>query len=167
MRPHPKNDPFSGTSILFVCKANICRSPVLEATLQHLAVQRGLQRQLRVDSCGIGWFHLGQHPDPRAFEAAKQRGILVDHTAQQFQDEFFDQFDLILTVDSDLAEQLKLRAKNQKQRQKIRLATEFSSKFKGKAIPDPYYMNPNGFEEMMEMVVDCCEGVLDQWVLKK
>jgi protein-tyrosine phosphatase len=153
-------------SILFVCMANICRSPVLEATLRHFAANRGLGDKLQVDSCGIGWFHIGEHPDPRAFEAAKKRGILVDHRAQQFQDEFFDQFDLILTVDPDLSEQLKLRAKSPKQIQKIHLATEFSSKYKGKPIPDPYYMSPNGFEEMMDMIVDCCEGVLDRWVSK-
>lgn len=151
-------------SILFVCMANICRSPVLEATLRHLVAQKGKADQVHIDSCGIGWFHLGQHPDPRAFEAAKKRGILVDHRAQQFQDEFFDEYDLILTVDPDLSEQLKLRAQNPKQAAKIRLATDFSSKFKGKPIPDPYYMSANGFEEMMDMIIDCCQGLVDRWL---
>ena len=95
-------------SVLFVCMANICRSPVLEATLRHLATQQGKAGNLYVDSCGIGWFHLGEHPDPRAFEAAKKRGILVDHRAQQFQEHFFDLFDHILTVDPVISEQLKL-----------------------------------------------------------
>lgn len=147
-------------SVLFVCMANICRSPVLEATLRHLATQQGKADHLYVDSCGIGWFHLGEHPDPRAFEAAKKRGILVDHRAQQFQEHFFDLFDHILTVDPIISEQLKLQAKNSNQIQKIGLATDFSSKFRGSPIPDPYYMSPNGFEEMMDMIIDCCEGLL-------
>lgn len=147
-------------SVLFVCMANICRSPVLEAALRHLATQEGKADGLYVDSCGIGWFHLGEHPDPRAFEAAKKRGILVDHRAQQFQEHFFDLFDHILTVDPAISEQLKLQAKNSNQIQKIGLATDFSAKFRGCPIPDPYYMSPNGFEEMMDMIIDCCEGLL-------
>lgn len=145
------------TSILFVCMANICRSPALQATLKHLAAKRKLD--LHVDSCGVGWVHLGERADPRSFEAAKKHGILIDHRTQQFQDHFFDDFDLILTVDLDIAEQLKL--KSPKHKSKVKLVTEFSKKFKGQEMPDPYYMSHSGFDEMMEMVIDSCEGLLD------
>src|SRR5204862_5535616 len=46
-------------SILFVCIANICRSPVLEATLRHFAIERSVADSIHVDSCAIGWSHLG------------------------------------------------------------------------------------------------------------
>jgi protein-tyrosine phosphatase len=147
-------------SILFVCMANICRSPALAATLKHLAAQKGIE--LKVDSCGIGWFHVGEHPDPRTFEAAKKRGILIDHRSQQFRESFLDEFDLILTVDPMISEQIKLRAKNPAHREKVRLVTDFSSQSKGKPIPDPYYMSNPGFDEMMETVIDCCEGILKE-----
>jgi len=146
-------------AVLFVCMANICRSPALEAALRHLAAQRNLGDQLHTDSCGIGWVHLGERPDPRSFEAAKKLGILIDHRTQQFQDHFFEVYDLILTVDQEIAEQLKLRAPNLKE--KIKLATEFSRKFKGQPIPDPYYMSKSGFDEVMEIVLDSCNGLLD------
>lgn len=149
-------------SILFVCMANICRSPALHGTLVHLAARKKLE--LHVDSCGIGWVHLGERPDPRTFESAKKRGILIDHRTQQFQDHFFDLFDLILTVDQDIAEQLKLRSPVHKE--KIKLATEFSKKFKGQPIPDPYYMGPSGFDDVMDIVVDSCEGLIAH-LLKK
>lgn len=151
--------------ILFVCMANICRSPALAATLRHMAVQKGVENRVSVDSCGIGWFHVGEHPDPRTFEAAKKKGILIDHRSQQFRESFLDEFDLILTVDSTIAEQIKLRAKTPLQAAKIRLVTDFSAKFKGKPIPDPYYTNHLGFDEMMEMAIDCCEGILKEFVL--
>jgi protein-tyrosine phosphatase len=149
-------------SILFVCMANICRSPALEATLRHLAVQRGVADRLKVDSCGIGWFHVGEHPDPRTFESAKKKGILIDHFAQQFREAFFDEFDLILTVDSEISEQLKLRAKTKSQAAKIHLATDFCTKWKGSPILDPYYMSGPSFDELMEMIIECCDGILNE-----
>lgn len=144
-------------SVMFVCMANICRSPALMATLKHLAAIRKMD--LEVDSCGIGWVHLGERADPRSFEAAKKKGILIDHRAQQFQDHFFEAYDYILTVDQDIAEQLKLRGPQHKD--KVKLATEYSRKFKGQAIPDPYYMSKPGFDEVMDIIVDSCEGLLD------
>ncbi len=139
--------------------ANICRSPALAATLNHLAVKKKIA-DLKVDSCGIGWFHVGEHPDPRMFEAAKKRGILMDHRAQQFQEKFFDAFDLILTVDPMISEQVKLQAKTKEQAEKVHLVTEFSDHFKGQSIPDPYYMSDAGFDQMMDMIIDCCQGIL-------
>jgi protein-tyrosine phosphatase len=144
------------TSILFVCMGNICRSPALAATLKHLAIQK--KRDLHVDSCGIGWVHLGERPDPRSFEAAKKKGILIDHRAQQFREEFFEIFDLILPVEEEIAEQLKLRSPAHQE--KIHLVTNFSRKYKGQGIPDPYYMGKEGFDQVMDMIVDCCEGLL-------
>jgi protein-tyrosine phosphatase len=149
--------PMSPKKVLFVCMANICRSPALEATLRHLAAKQG--SQIEVDSCGLGWFHIGQPCDPRIFEAASKRGIVIEHKAQQFQDSFFSEFDLILCVNSDISEQLKLRA-SPKDAQKIHLATEWSSKYKGQPIPDPYYLSGSGFDDVMEIIFDSCAGLL-------
>lgn len=132
---------------------------MLHATLKHFAAQRKID--LEVDSCGIGWVHLGERADPRSFETAKKRGILIDHRSQQFQDYLFDAYDLILTVDQEISEQLKLRAPQHQT--KIKLATEYSRKYKGQPIPDPYYLNKSGFDEVMDMVIDCCEGILDHF----
>lgn len=144
------------TSVLFVCMANICRSPALMATLRHLAAKQNIK--LHVDSCGVGWVHLGERPDPRSFEAAQKKGIVIDHRAEQFQESFFEAYDWILAVNQDVAEQLKLRGPQYQN--KIKLATEFSAKFKGEPIPDPYYMGPPGFDQVMEIVIDCCEGFI-------
>ena len=129
--------------------------------MRHLAQQRNLGNRLQVDSCGIGWVHLGEHPDPRTFESAKKRGIFIDHHAQQFQEHFFEEFDAILAVTPELVEQLKLRALFPEHEKKIFLASAYSSKFKGQEIPDPYYMSHSGFDDVMEIIVDCCEGLLN------
>ncbi|HEX2582898.1 MAG TPA: low molecular weight protein-tyrosine-phosphatase [Chlamydiales bacterium] len=143
-------------SVLFVCLGNICRSPALEAVLRHLAVQR--EKELYVDSCGIGWVHLGESPDKRSFAAASQHGIVIDHHAQQFQPHFFEVFDHIFAVDDAIVEQLKLRAAPE-HHPKIELATAYSKKYKGREIPDPYYHSEDGFTVVMEMILDSCEGI--------
>ncbi len=143
--------------ILFVCVANICRSPALMATLNHLAAAQKVD--IHADSCGVGWVHLGERPSQRTFEAAKKRGILIDHRTQQFQDDFFEAYDLILTVDEEVASQLKLRGPQYAH--KIRLATDFSQKFKGRPIPDPYYLSDNGFDDVLDIIQDCCKGLIE------
>lgn len=145
-------------NILFVCIANICRSPALMATMNHLAAKKKVD--LFADSCGIGWVHLGERPDRRSFEAAKKRGILIDHRSQQFQDHFFEAYDLILTVEEEITEQLKLRGPEYKD--KIKLVTDYSRKYKGQPIPDPYYLSESGFDEVMDIILDCCEGILEK-----
>ncbi len=146
-------------SVLFVCAANICRSPALHATLKHLAAQKGIS-DLKVDSCGIGWFHVGEHPDSRTFEAAKKRGIVIDHRSQQFQTSFFDEFDLILAVEPKIVDQIRLRVQTPKQLEKVHLATDFSTKYKGQPIQDPYYLSEPDFDKMMDLIVDLCTEIL-------
>ncbi len=143
-------------SILFVCMANICRSPALQATLKHLAAKQKID--LHIESCGLGWVHLGERADPRTFEAAKKKGIFIDHRTQQFQDEFFEAYDLILAVDQDMVEQLIHRSPQHKD--KVKLATAYSKKYKGQPIPDPYYMAKSGFDDVMDIILDSCEGLI-------
>jgi protein-tyrosine phosphatase len=146
--------------ILFVCMSNICRSPALEAVLRAEAARRHLP--ITVDSCGVGWFHLGDPPDARMAEAARKRSIIFDHSAQEFQERFFDEFDLILAVDQDILEQLKLQATSPERLDKLRLATAFSKKFHGQEIPDPYYLGATGFDYVMDMAEDIAAGILER-----
>lgn len=143
-------------NILFVCLANICRSPALMATFNHLAALKKLD--VHADSCGMGWTHLGQRPSMKTFEAAKKRGILIDHRAEEFQDSFFEIYDLILPVNDEIAEQLKQRGP--KFAHKIKLATEYSEKYKAQPIADPYYLSENGFDEVLDIIEDACKGLI-------
>lgn len=154
-------------SVLFVCMANICRSPALMAALRHEAARKNLSDHLFVDSCGLGWVHLGQHPDPRTFDSAKKRGILIDHRSQQFQDAFFDAYDYIFAVTEDVIEQLKARTSDPSHLAKIQLATAFSKKYQGQEILDPYYMSLSGFDDVMEIILDCTHGILNHLFPKK
>lgn len=53
----------SPPSALVVCLGNICRSPMGEAVLKHVAQERGID--LAVDSAGTASYHSGEDPDDR------------------------------------------------------------------------------------------------------
>ena len=50
-------------SALVVCLGNICRSPMGEAVLKHVAKERGVD--IHVESAGTAGYHVGEEPDDR------------------------------------------------------------------------------------------------------
>jgi protein-tyrosine phosphatase len=59
--------------ILMVCLGNICRSPLAEGVMQHLADKQNLDWQ--IDSAGTGNWHVGEGPDRRSVRTARNHGI--------------------------------------------------------------------------------------------
>lgn len=51
-------------SVLVVCLGNICRSPMGEAVLKHVARERNIELA-KVESCGTAGYHVGDEPDER------------------------------------------------------------------------------------------------------
>ncbi len=43
---------------------------------------------------------------------------------------------------------------------KLRRMTEFCQQFDSPVVPDPYYGGATGFEEVLDLVEDACEGLL-------
>lgn len=145
-------------SILFVCLGNICRSPAAEGILRHLAQKEGLD--IHVESCGLGDWHIGNLPDERMREASKKRGFFLTSRAQKIQPEFFDRFDLIFVVDHKVLNELYKYATKPEHKAKMHFVTHFSSAFYNQEVADPYYQGEAGFENVLNMLEDSCEGIL-------
>jgi protein-tyrosine phosphatase len=141
-------------SILFVCTGNICRSPTAEGVLRSLAEKKGLE--LRIESAGLGDWHVGQAPDERAQHHARQRGYdLSAQRARQVRRRDFEEFDLILAMDSGHLHELQ-RMAPAKHRAKIRLFVA------DRDVPDPYYGGAAGFEQVLDLVEAQCASLLDE-----
>lgn len=151
--------------ILFVCLGNICRSPAAEAILRHMYEESKGNLMLQVESCGLGSWHIGQLPHDQMREAAKERGILLTSRAQQFKPSFLDQFDYILAADHAILKDLYNRAATPEQKAKVHLISEYSQSYFREEIPDPFYNGKEGFDRVLDMLEDSCEGLLDH--LKK
>ena len=146
--------------ILFVCLGNICRSPAAEGILLHLLQNDPRQDTVYVESCGLGDWHVGQLPDRRMREAALARGIPLTTRAQAFKPADLDFYDYILAADNSVLETLQSFATSPAQLAKISLMTRFSKTYPNAEVPDPYYKGHGAFEEVLDMLEDCCHGLL-------
>ncbi|MEN9215210.1 MAG: low molecular weight protein-tyrosine-phosphatase [Gloeomargarita sp. DG02_4_bins_56] len=148
------------TRILFVCMGNICRSPAAEGIMNHLLRRENLQEQFVCDSAGTIGYHRGSPPDERMQLAAQKRGIRLTGSARQFERADFERFDLILTMDrQNYWDVLALDPDNRYQH-KVKMMGEFCRRYSQKEVPDPYYGGAAGFELVLDLLTDACEGLL-------
>ena len=147
-------------SLLFVCMGNICRSPTAHGVFRHKVRAAGLESRIQVDSAGTHNYHPNSPPDERSQEHASLRGYdLSDLRARQIRDADFEAHDLILVMDWDnlaLVQEI-CPAENQS---KVRRLTEFCMTHESPVVPDPYYGGATGFEQVLDLVEDACEGLL-------
>lgn len=147
--------------VLFVCLGNICRSPAAEGMLRQMHSQSHSPLELTIESAGTGGWHVGELPDKRMREAAKQRGITLESHAQQFNPAFFDRFHYILAADSWVMKELLTMAKETAHKDKVFLFSHFASKIAGQDVPDPYYGGEEDFHRVLDLLEDACQGFLD------
>ncbi len=146
--------------VLMVCMGNICRSPTAHGVLESLVADAGLADRITVDSAGTHDYHVGRPPDERAQQHAARRGYdLSAQRARQLKAQDFDDFDLVLVMDD--ANQHAARALCPPgQRHKLRRLTDFCTRHRASEVPDPYYGGVAGFEAVLDLVEDACDGVL-------
>ncbi|HEY3865353.1 MAG TPA: low molecular weight protein-tyrosine-phosphatase [Solirubrobacteraceae bacterium] len=151
--------------VLFVCLGNICRSPTAEGVMRSLVEQASLRDSIELDSAGTGSWHVGEPPDERATKTAHARGIVLEGAARQFREEDFEDFDLILAMDSSNLADLRRLAPDEPARSRVRLLREFdpaSVELEDLDVPDPYYGGPSGFEDVLDVVQAACVGLLEE-----
>jgi protein-tyrosine phosphatase len=149
------------TKLLFVCLGNICRSPSAENIMNHLIKQAGLSDRITCDSAGTGGYHIGSPPDNRMALAARKRKIELLGEARQFNRKDFENFDLILAMDRDNYRNILAVDTAGKYKDKVRLMCEFCRSHDLKEVPDPYYGGPEGFDRVIDLLLDASEGLLE------
>ncbi len=149
--------------ILFVCLGNICRSPSAEAIFKSMVENRGLTSQFFIDSAGIQAYHVGEGADKRMKSHAIKRGYNLTSISRKFNPKAdFDNFDLIIGMDDENIQDLKNKARNANDHQKIFKMTDFRKVWNYDEIPDPYYGGEEGFELVLDLLEDSCVGLLEK-----
>ncbi len=149
------------TRILFVCLGNIIRSPLAEHAFRQAVEQGGVSGKYQADSAGTAGWHTGEQPDARMRKTAASHGLSYDGTARQVSEQDFEDFDLIIAMDSSNYRSLSDLAGNDEARAKIRLMREFDPRADGMDVPDPYYGGQDGFEDTFHIVRRSVAGLLD------
>src|SRR5438067_3023818 len=143
-----------------VCMGNICRSPTAEAVLRHKLREAGLDELVVVDSAGTHAWQ-GGDPDHRSVTHARRRGYdLSGLRARRVSDEDFEHFDLVLAMDFDNFAVLKAQCPAE-HRAKLKRLTEFGRRHASPEVPDPYYSGADGFERVLDLIEDACDGLIE------
>ena len=148
-------------SILFVCTANVCRSPMAEGVLRRFLVEEGIEADIEIDSVGTHDYQVGKPPFVTAVEAAKRRGYEIHHlVARPVRPHDLDHFDMILAMDRANLAHLRTIAPT-RCKPKIELLLAFGDKYHGQEIPDPYGKKAKDYEIALDMIEDGCKGLVE------
>jgi protein-tyrosine phosphatase len=162
-QPTPPADPGDQRiGILFVCLGNICRSPAAEGCFLNLLVRERLRGAFHVDSAGTGHWHAGKPPDPRMREAAARRGLLLPSRARQISKADLERFAHIFTMDQQNFAAVQQLARGSAGTATIEPITRYCRRHRLDDVPDPYYGGPEGFDHVLDILEDACEGLLER-----
>jgi protein-tyrosine phosphatase len=150
--------------IALVCLGNICRSPMADVVLNELLADAGLDQDVEVVSAGTGDWHVGNPMDRRAAALLTSHGYDASrHRAATFDTAWFDDCDLVLTMDgANLADLERLHAAGGDP-DRLRMFRAFDPRSAGdddRDVPDPYYGGDDGFETVLAMVERTCDALV-------
>lgn len=148
--------------VLFVCLGNICRSPAADGVMKALVREHGDDARWDIDSAGTGGWHVGDLPDSRMRAHARRRGLVLDHICRQVRERDFEDFDLIIGMDSGNLDRLHELAPTPEAEAKIMGMAEWFGDFsRYDCVPDPYYEGAEGFELVLDMLQDATQNLFD------
>lgn len=144
-----------------VCLGNICRSPMAEGIMRKKIIERSLE--LVVDSAGTGDWHAGENPDPRAIKTASKFGVNISNLrARQFNHSDFDKFDKIFAMDKSNFKNIISLARTDADKNKVELFLDVLPNHKNKNVPDPWFGEEDGFNEVFHLLDKACETWLNK-----
>lgn len=157
--------------VLFVCYANIVRSPLAAAVFADLAARRGLAGRFRVDSAGVG-ADPGYPPHPGSVAVAAAHGLALAGASRPLRREDLHEFDHVLVLDRRVAAEIqRLTAGSAfgpistRPPAKIRLLGALADpRARGDAqdVKDPLMRGPEAFEAAFAQIARGCAALLDE-----
>ena len=143
--------------VLFICLGNICRSPMAEAVMHQLVRDAGLSEHIRVDSVGVGDWHIGQSPHQGTQEILRRHNIPYAGRARQITQDDLQNADFLIAMDSqnvaDVHQMLPSNAAKQ-----VHKLLEFAPDTHPHDVPDPYF--DGRFAHVYDLVDAGCRGLL-------
>ncbi|ALB01787.1 protein tyrosine phosphatase [Francisella persica ATCC VR-331] len=153
----------SKVKVLFVCKGNICRSPIAHGIFRDIVKKHNLDKYIDVASCGTSsrmWGHEGHGADIRTLKIAKKYDCdLSDQVSRQLEESAFVEYDYIVVMDQENIDTIKEMFPNA-DFSKVSRMLEYASNIAFNDVPDPYF--ENNFEKVFLMIDTACQGLFEK-----
>lgn len=147
--------------VLFVCSANICRSPMAKGVFRAMVKRAGLEQAFTIDSAGTLEGHGGEPAAALARTVAGRRGYdISDHVSRTLTSEDLEKFALPLGMDrSHLAAMRWMAPRPVADRPQLLL--KFAPQAGTLEIGDPFGGPARGYEEALDLIERGCRGLLE------
>lgn len=143
-------------SLLFVCYANVCRSPMAECVMKHLVAEAGLADAFYIDSAGTSNVALGKISHAGTREKLERMGVpSCPHRATQITAADYEKYDYILAMDQHNIDDM-VAILGEDIHHKIHLLLEFTSA--PKSVSDPWYTQ--NFDHTYDEILAGCQALL-------
>lgn len=148
--------------VLFICTANICRSPMAEGAFREMARKAGLLAGFELASAGTSDVKAGEPPSPLAVEVAAARGYdIAGHKARQVTGDDIANFDHVLAMTrGHLAEMRWLAPRALADKPKLLMS--FAPPAGILDVADPYGLDKPEYERALGLIEVACRGLLDR-----
>jgi len=127
---------------------------------RHMAVAAGRGDEYLIDSAGIIGHHAGSPPDPRMSAALRERNYPIFGVARKIGIADLGNFDLIVAMDETNFADIRGLDPAGAHHHKIRPFVGFCSRQSAPRVPDPYFGGQRGFDHVIDLLEDGCEGIL-------
>jgi len=147
-------------NVLFLCHANMCRSPLAEGLLKLILKNRNIRAT--VDSAGFEAYYINESPDEMAIQKAKENGIdITTKKVRLFTRDDFDKFDKIYVMDTNAYRNAMYFVRNDQDKNKVDFLMNLIKPGKNESVPDPAYRNLGAYDETYEILNDACSKIAD------
>ncbi|MCV2364842.1 low molecular weight phosphotyrosine protein phosphatase [Paucibacter sp. DJ1R-11] len=143
-------------AVLFVCTANICRSPMAEALLKARRAGFGPGADaafVDVASAGVHAGPRGEPADKRAAAALERVRLGIDKKwrSRRVRAEDFQRYELILAMETDNLVALRKICPPELQH-RLHLFMDLVPGMAGQDVPDPYFGPASGFDQVLMLL---------------
>ncbi len=116
--------------------------------------------EFEIDSAGTIGDHEGSPPDSRMVAALVSKGYVVSGESRKIKASDLEYFDRVIAMDeTNLRDVLRLDTSG-KFHAKVVPFVEFCRNHTDLRVPDPYYGGVKGFQHVVELLEDGCQGIL-------
>jgi protein-tyrosine-phosphatase len=146
--------------IIFVCYANLCRSPLAEGIFKKLLERSGKSDSIIVSSAGIHAYE-GSPPASKSVQVAKERGIDISgYGGVQLTEELVKDADLVLTLDESVKHHIISYYTNDSK--KVVTLKECAGDTDYLDVDDPYGLSTEAFRRCADELEEYSTKILEK-----